>query len=197
MGHNAVDVHPAETELHALLDGELDAEARRRVERHLASCPACARRLAGAQDLFVQIASLPELTLGRDLSRPVLRSLRRERRPMPVLGLLGLQSLAAVALIWAARDQLPRLLSPLMQIDLPGPLIAAWSSLIGALLAMRLPATGLRLASAAWLPRLGPGLPDLGIAPDWILWGSLALGAWLLVNSLVLRAERARRPNGS
>ncbi len=197
MARKAVDVHPAEPELHALLDGELDAEARRRVERHLASCPACARRLAGAQDLFMQIASLPELTLGRDLSRPVLRSLRRERRPMPVLGLLGLQSLAAVALIWAVRDQLPRLLSPLTQIDLPGRLIAAWSSLIGALLTMRLPATGLRTDSVAWLPRLGADLPDFGIAPDWILWGSLALGAWLLVNSLVVRAERARRPNGS
>jgi hypothetical protein len=46
------------------------------------------------------------------------------------------------------------------------------------------------------LPSLGEGLPDLGAAPDWILWGLVALGAWLLINSLVLRADRERRPNG-
>jgi hypothetical protein len=74
--------------------------------------------------------------------------------------------------------------------------ITGWTSLIGVLLAVRLPATGFRLDSAAWLPRLGEGLPDLGAAPDWILWGLVALGAWLLVNSLVVRAERERRPDG-
>jgi hypothetical protein len=197
MEPDAVSVHPAETELHALLDVELDPEARRRVEGHLASCAACARRLERAQALFVQIESLPELRLGRDLSRPVLQSLRGRNRPMPVLGLLGLQSLAAVALIWAASDRLTRLLAPLAQVDLPGPVITGWTSLIGVLLAVRLPATGFRFDSASWLPRLGEGLPDLGAAPEWILWGLLALGAWLLVNSLVVRAERERRPNGS
>jgi anti-sigma factor RsiW len=197
MEHDPVSVHPAETELHALLDGELDAEARRRVEGHLAGCPTCARRLKRAQDLFVQIESLPELTVGRDLSRPILQSLRGRSRPMPVLGVLGLQSLAAVALIWAASDRLTRLLAPLVQVDLPGPVITGWTWLISALLAARLPATGFRFDLRAWLPRVGAGLPDLGAAPDWILWGLLALGAWLLVNSLVLRAERERRANGS
>lgn len=196
MEHEALSSHPPHTELHALLDGELDTEARRRVEEHLATCPACARQLARTRELFAQIESLPELSLGRDLSRPVLQSLRGSSRPMPVLGVLGLQALAALALIWAASERLSRLLAPLAQMDLPGPVIAGWTSLVGLLPAVRLPVPGFHFDATLWLPRLGAELPDLSAAPDWIVWGFLALGAWLLINSLVLRAERDRQPNG-
>jgi anti-sigma factor RsiW len=196
MEHDALGVHPAEPELHALLDDELGPEERVRIEGHLAACPACSQRLRNAQAMFARIESMPEMTVGHDLSRPVVRSLRGGSSRVPVLGVLGLQSLAAVALIWAAGDRLSRLLAPLAQVELPGPTLAGWATVLGALWAIRLPATGFQLDTAAWLPRLSESLPDLRPAPDWILWGLLALGAWMLINGLLLRAERERRTNG-
>ena len=197
MEDDALSVHPAELELHALLDDELRPEERMRIEGHLAACPACSQRLRNAQALFARIESMPEMTVGHDLSRPVVSSLRGVSSRVPVLGVLGLQSLAAVALIWAAGDRLARWLAPLAQVELPGPALAGWATLIGALWAIRLPATGFQLDPAGWLPLLRQSLPDLRPAPDWILWGLLALGAWVLVNGLLLRAERERRMNGA
>ena len=193
MGHEASGVHLVEEELFALLDGELESGARRAAEGHLAGCPACAGRLAEARSLFARIESLPELTPGRDLSRPVLRSLRRSGNSLPVLGMLGVQSLAAVALLWAASERVTRLVAPLAQLGLPAPVIAGWASLVGALWAVRLPTTGFHLDAGAWLPRLSERLPAIRPAPDWILWGLLVVGVWLLVNTLVLGAERERR----
>jgi hypothetical protein len=109
--------------------------------------------------------------------------------------MLGLQSLAALALLWAAGERVTRLVAPLAQLGLPAPVIAGWASLVGALWAVRLPTTGfhLDLDAAAWLPRLSESLPAVRPAPDWILWGLLGVGVWLVVNTLVLGAERVRR----
>jgi hypothetical protein len=197
MEHEALGAHPAETELHALLDDELDPEARRRLKRHLAACPACSQRLRSAQTLFARIEAMPEMAVGRDLSRPVVRSLRGRSSPLPVLGVLGLQALAAVALIWAAGERLARLLAPYLRVDVPGSAVAGWATVLGALWAIRQPATGFHVDPLGWLPRLSEHLPELRPAPDWILWGLLALGAWVLINGLLLSTERERRTNGA
>lgn len=196
MAHDSHATHPAEAGLHAFLDGELGPDELRLLERHLASCPACARRLARAQDLFARIEALPDQAVAHDLSRPVVRSLRGRPRPLPVLGLLGLQSLAAVGLLWVAGERALRMLAPLARIDLPGTVEAGWVSFVGALATLRPPVSGLQFGLAPWLREIRPGLLDLGVPVNWALWGLLALVTWLLVNSLVLRAERERPGNG-
>jgi anti-sigma factor RsiW len=47
----------AETLLHALLDGELDAGHSREVEQHIASCPRCAAQLRAFRDMKSAIAA--------------------------------------------------------------------------------------------------------------------------------------------
>jgi anti-sigma factor RsiW len=48
-----------ESRLSAYHDGELDSAARAEVERHLASCPACARRLAAFRGISRLFADAP------------------------------------------------------------------------------------------------------------------------------------------
>jgi anti-sigma factor RsiW len=90
-------------------DGELSAEERRQVERHLRDCRVCAHehaRLAGVVGL---IESLPEVAAPRHLTANVLRALAADERVAPAPApapprfaagaLLGLASLALSALV--------------------------------------------------------------------------------------------------
>ena len=71
----------AETLVNALVDGELDAGHAREVETHVASCPRCAAKLAGARDLHHAMARLDlryKAPLG--LSRRIEAALPRPAR---------------------------------------------------------------------------------------------------------------------
>lgn len=54
--------------LSAYLDGELDADERRRVAAHLAGCPGCAAHLTQLETLAAAFKALPEEKLGFDLA---------------------------------------------------------------------------------------------------------------------------------
>ncbi len=57
-----------EDALDAYYDLELSAEEAEVVERHLADCEACTARLAEIDSVVMQVKSIPEVTLSRDLS---------------------------------------------------------------------------------------------------------------------------------
>ena len=59
-------IHLTDEQLNEYLDNE--TKERVRIEAHLSSCDECAARLSALQSLFVEIESLPELTLTRDLA---------------------------------------------------------------------------------------------------------------------------------
>ncbi len=57
-----------EEALDAYYDLELSAEEAEVVERHLADCEACTARLAEIDSVVMQVKTIPEVTLSRDLS---------------------------------------------------------------------------------------------------------------------------------
>ncbi len=66
-------MHLTEEQLNEYLDNETAERAQ--IESHLSSCDECAARLSTLQNLFVEIESLPELVLTRNLAAPfTLRS---------------------------------------------------------------------------------------------------------------------------
>ena len=69
--------HLTETQLNEYLDDVLDSTARAHMDAHLSDCADCRDRLASLQAVFQALASLPEETLGRDLTPPVLNGLPR------------------------------------------------------------------------------------------------------------------------
>jgi hypothetical protein len=61
-------MHLTDDQLNEYLDHE--TTERVQIELHLDSCDECAARLSTLQDLFVELESLPELALTRDLAAP-------------------------------------------------------------------------------------------------------------------------------
>lgn len=47
--------HPSDTHLQLYLDGELDADARRAVDAHVAACPSCQRKLSACQSMCQRV----------------------------------------------------------------------------------------------------------------------------------------------
>lgn len=66
--HRPAEHQPDIESLSAWLDGELDESARRRLEMHLADCPACAAQLAALRDLAAAFDVLRVDAPGFDLS---------------------------------------------------------------------------------------------------------------------------------
>ncbi len=105
-------------DLTALLDGELPAEARARVEAHLSACPACTAErdlLAGA---LGRVAAVPPVEPGTDLRRKVLLAIEQEVPPQTLgaflRGLLGARvlvpsgvAIAAGLVLYAAGRPVP------------------------------------------------------------------------------------------
>ena len=73
------DDHPGEDLLNEYLDDLLDQEAKEQLEAHLADCPACAGELQDLQQVFLDLASLPDVQLEVDLSSSVLESVKSNR----------------------------------------------------------------------------------------------------------------------
>lgn len=94
--HRPAEHQPDIESLSAWLDGELDESARRRLETHLADCPACAAQLAALRDLSAAFGALRADAPGFDLSGLVeerlAASARRSSpaaRRTPLAGLFG------------------------------------------------------------------------------------------------------------
>lgn len=102
---------PFREELVALLDDALPAEARARVEAHLAGCATCRQALAGLQRALQAVDGLPATPPGPGLEAAFAARLERERgrglrgvlrwlvRPAPALALGGAAALLALVLL--------------------------------------------------------------------------------------------------
>jgi anti-sigma factor RsiW len=99
--------HLDEDTLNLLVDQAIEGEDLRAAQEHLASCPTCARRLAGLKTLCLAVESLPDMPFRRDISEEVVASIwRRNRaRPWPLLALGGAQGLLAAAVLSAVWGQ--------------------------------------------------------------------------------------------
>lgn len=86
--------HPSTLVLHRYRYGELDPEATRTLQDHLATCPACARRLEHQEQERAAFVLEP-------VPAPIRALGPRPRRWWPVL-VPAVAALAAVALLWVA-----------------------------------------------------------------------------------------------
>ncbi|MBX9769818.1 MAG: zf-HC2 domain-containing protein, partial [Candidatus Obscuribacterales bacterium] len=59
--------------LDGLFDGELTADERQMAEAHVSQCADCRHKLAEIEALSSQLAALPKLAVGRDLSAEILK----------------------------------------------------------------------------------------------------------------------------
>jgi len=108
-------MHLTEEQLNEYLD-EATTE-RAQIEAHLSSCNECAARLSTLQNLFIELDSLPELELTRDLAAPfTLRPSLPAQLPKFLTLTAFLQ--AAVALV-ALIIAVPFVSALLPQIELP------------------------------------------------------------------------------
>lgn len=178
--------HPDELTLHAYLDGELEADARVRLEAHLARCAACGARLAELETLFATIEALPDVPLERDLAPAVVAALEGERAAAAprLRWLLAFQVAAALALLFLA-----------------WPALGAWAAAVwpGGDALRHLAARGAEALVAAgalgeFSGAVARALPVPALSPA--AWGVLLAGAallWLVGNGLLLRRPGDRR----
>jgi anti-sigma factor RsiW len=182
------DSHPDDALLQGLLDGELDMGAQAGLEDHLERCDDCARILASLRATIAGLESLPEVPLGRDLSRDVLAALRvhparnPRSRSLAWAGVAeGISAIAILAWAWPRAERalaaVPRvpwqeLLDAVGSILSRGPRVAWLSldSLVG-------PIIGLRRA----VEHLPLGAGQVGAL---LLFATVA---WLVGNAVVLR----------
>ncbi|HEU5318320.1 MAG TPA: anti-sigma factor [Chloroflexota bacterium] len=101
------DTHPAADALSSYVDGELELDARARVDRHLRSCADCRAKVnqfRSSSDLFRRVPTQrPPLSLRRDLYRRIDEHDRRRRPlfgvPLPSANALGLGLSVALAVV--------------------------------------------------------------------------------------------------
>lgn len=94
--------HLTDDTLNEYLDNALALSARADVDSHLAVCAACTAALESLRALFVEIESLPEAALQRDLAPAVVARLPvRVAMSRPVRWALAAQALTALALLAA------------------------------------------------------------------------------------------------
>jgi anti-sigma factor RsiW len=88
--------HPSEEQLNEYLDHESEQQAQ--IESHIAACDECMARLTALQTLFVELDSLPEMALSRDLASSVIQRVGRSG-VLPKWLTLTLALQAALALV--------------------------------------------------------------------------------------------------
>ncbi|HQR18612.1 MAG TPA: zf-HC2 domain-containing protein [Gemmatimonadales bacterium] len=98
--------HPDEGTIQALLDGELDAEERSRIELHLSACAACAARLAEAREFQQEADRLVEMVVVPPAS--VLRRGQRRRTVVRTLAWAASIAVAVAAGYWGRGTTSPR-----------------------------------------------------------------------------------------
>ena len=107
--------HLTDELLNEYLDNEL--ADRTQVEKHLAECADCARRLAALQALFTELVSLPEVTLSKSLvARITLPSSLPAALPRSLRLTVTLQAVLGVIAIILAAPFVMKFLSPYLVI---------------------------------------------------------------------------------
>lgn len=195
--------HPAEANLQAYLDEELEGEQRRAVEAHLEACSSCQQRLAELVTLFEQLQAMPERSLSQDLSGQVVAAVRARRRESTLVARLAWAEALVVAglgaVVWLFKGGVG------FAGSIFGDLTAAFERLRG------LAGTSLDLhtelvgelaitvenlfSDVAQFP-----LNNLAELPGWISWGpalALAASLWLIGNGVLLLEGRERRRRGT
>ena len=115
---NDQNQHIRDDQLQAFLDGALEPAAAKLVQAHLKVCPVCREDLASLEMVASRLDSLPELTLGKDFSQPIVETLKAQESLSPgVTWTLVAEALAAGVMIsllipaFQAAGWLPRLLN--------------------------------------------------------------------------------------
>jgi hypothetical protein len=194
-----MEVHPTDDQLNEYLDGALDPQQVQRIDRHLAECPACARRLEELRTLFSELAELPDEPLGRDLAPGVVAALRTRRTPawrgwvMLAVQLAAAGALVGVAWSWltaqAGRLGLAVPTLPVLRPAYPVHLFGLFTAFNTALLQ-----AGQTLQAALRVTLPVPRLPGWlnSLAPPWQPWqaGLLIAAAgllWLVGNTILFK----------
>lgn len=101
--------HLDDLTLNDYLDGLLEPEARAEADAHLTVCVACQNRYVEARALWLEIESLPDAPLSRDLSRAVMAAIKPAPIVLPLAArwAVAAQALLALALLVAAGLSLP------------------------------------------------------------------------------------------
>ncbi len=179
-------MHLTDEQLNEYLDDEI--HDRVQVEAHLSSCAECAARLTALQALFVEIESLPEVALTRDLTwraAPLARPLNSPGvLPRWFTLTIGLQAAAAlIAIILAApfaidfaSSFLPVLQTPSLT-ELFFQAQSLWISWLDTLSQLQLPT----------VPELPVALEPSGLYFMLTLAGTVMV--WLVGNGILLRNQ--------
>ena len=115
-----MDCRNIESDLSALIDGELPGERQAEVIEHVDNCPACARRVAELQRLSAGIGALPKLESPPQFLADVRRKLRPAQRLetalfRPVWLKVPLEVLAVLTIVlWLTR---PRPVEPVLAMN--------------------------------------------------------------------------------
>ncbi len=179
-------MHPDDFDLDALLDGALHDEARLVLERHLATCAACAARLRDRQRLFALIESAPEAAPVQSLRAGVVAALQPKPATWPrwawvVSALQATVSVALVAgsLMWIGPEVIDRQLGALTVFGLQ----TGWAGLQALLEAFLTSGQGLTrwltsgstVAPSGWVLALALGAAAIGLFGNGI-WFALNWG---------------------
>ncbi|HEX6058785.1 MAG TPA: zf-HC2 domain-containing protein [Gemmatimonadaceae bacterium] len=129
-GPLADDEHLDEGTIHAWLDGALDADEGARIERHAASCAACAAMVAEARGLVAAASRIltrlddvpagvtPPATLGApERARADDLARARRRRWIPAAWMVSAAAAAAVTVLLVSRDDIARLTSESVSVE--------------------------------------------------------------------------------
>ena len=171
-------MHLTDGQLNEYLDEETTEYAL--FELHLASCDACAARLAALRDLFVEIESLPETELTQSIAeRLVLDPMRTSSLPAWLTPAVIVQIFVAwIAVLLAA----PFLSGLLPAVEIPSltgiwlQLQSQWATWLGFVSAFQFPP----------MPRVPvPGIPNLILI---LILAGISL-LWLMGNGLLLRKQ--------
>lgn len=190
--------HLSEEQLNEYLDRETNERAA--IELHLSTCEECSARLAALQELFSELASLPELELSRDLHEAFaggdagMAQSSTLRLPRSLTLAVVLQAALAIVTVIAATPFVTEFLAPYLS-SLPP------ASPLDIFLQLRLYwTTWLDVLSQIRLPSM-PSIPSIPLSS--LMLSLTVLGAsllWLIGNGLLLRkpmkpgAER-NKPN--
>jgi hypothetical protein len=77
---NKNKVHLSRDQIQSFLDQNQDKSVSDSLKRHLENCPACQEKFEKELDLVTRLEKLPELSLGKDLSSPILAELQRQNQ---------------------------------------------------------------------------------------------------------------------
>ncbi len=177
--------HLTDEQLNEYLDEATNERAQ--IELHLSACDECAARLSTLQNLFVEIESLPELALTRDLAAPfTLRSSLPAQIPAWLPLTVSLQAaIALIAIIVAA----PFVIQLLPAIEVPSlnlvfiQIQSQWTAWLDTLSTLRL-SSG-QAIQIPTLPTFSFELSSLYLMSALVVVSML----WLVGNGLLLRNQ--------